>query len=156
MHCPKNFPEDRDKPVAEDSLGDRYWGEVYGQCVCPQQDTPGHPLLTHLPRLPHTLCSLSTSPELTQRKEETSVWGDIRGQAGVWCMDSVSCLQQTHLGTTSSPTPQGKSFTRVWTTSLIVKFRFSSHSLTSSQLQHTDLTPSPQSVSETLLRTTLS
>ena len=110
-HCPKEYSTEGDKPVAEDSLGDRYWREVYGQCVCPQQDTPGNLLLTHLPRLPHTLRLLLPSQELTLRRGQAGVWGDSRGtDIGVWCMDSVSSDIQTHLGTTSSHIPRGKLF----------------------------------------------
>ena len=52
--------EEGDKLEAGDGLGDRYWREVYGQCVLCPTDTPGHLLLTHLFSPP----LLSTLPHL--------------------------------------------------------------------------------------------
>ena len=82
--------EEGDKFEAEDGLGDRYWREVYGQCVCPQQDTPGHLLLTHLPRPPHTLPLPSPLQELTLRRGQAGVWGTVEERS--WSVVYGQCV----------------------------------------------------------------
>ena len=87
--------EEGDKLEVEDGLGDRYWGEVYGQCVCPLQDTPGHPLLTHLPRPPHTLPTPSPLQELTLRRGTAGVWGQKKEDWSVVYGQCVLCSTDT-------------------------------------------------------------